>query len=92
MSTEDLIKATIRAAELREQINHHNYRYYVMNSPEIADAEYDMLMRELQNIEAIFPQLVTPDSPTQRVGADRTPAAAIEPGKRLLRQGDRCLA
>ena len=70
MSTEDLIKATIRAAELREQINHHNYRYYVMNSPEIADAEYDMLMRELQNIEAIFPQLVTPDSPTQRVGAE----------------------
>ena len=70
MNAEDLVKATNRAAELREQINHHNYRYYVIDSPEIADAEYDRLMRELQGIESAFPQLVTPDSPTQRVGAE----------------------
>lgn len=58
-----------RILELREQINYHNYRYYVLDNPEISDAEYDRLMRELQELEARFPELVTPDSPTQRVGA-----------------------
>ncbi|MBW1981388.1 MAG: NAD-dependent DNA ligase LigA [Deltaproteobacteria bacterium] len=59
-----------RVAELREQIHYHNYRYYRLNDPEISDAAYDKLFQELQHLEAIYPQLVTPDSPTQRVGAE----------------------
>ena len=59
-----------RAAELRELINHHNYLYYVLDQPEITDAEFDRLLRELQKIEAEHPELVAPDSPTQRVGAE----------------------
>ncbi|HFD79290.1 MAG TPA: NAD-dependent DNA ligase LigA [Gammaproteobacteria bacterium] len=58
-----------RAEKLREQIRYHNYRYYVLDDPEIPDAEYDRLMRELQELERAHPELVTPDSPTQRVGA-----------------------
>jgi DNA ligase (NAD+) len=58
-----------RIESLREQINHHNYRYYVLDEPEISDAEYDRLMRELQELEQRHPQFVTSDSPTQRVGA-----------------------
>jgi len=64
-----------RAAELREQLNYHNYRYYVLDSPEVSDAEYDALMGELRALEARFPDLLTADSPTQRVGAP--PAAAF---------------
>jgi DNA ligase (NAD+) len=63
-------KVRARIGELRTQINHHNYRYYVLDSPEISDAEYDELMRELKRLEAEYPELVTPDSPTQRVGAE----------------------
>ena len=62
-------KAKQRIEKLRTEIDHHNYRYYVLDSPEISDAEYDELMRELQELEAEFPQFLTPDSPTQRVGA-----------------------
>jgi len=62
-------KIARRAAALREQINYHNYRYYVLDNPEIPDAEYDKLFRELQDLERRYPELVTPDSPTQRVGA-----------------------
>jgi DNA ligase (NAD+) len=58
-----------RIEKLRELINHHNYRYYVLDSPEISDAEYDQLMRELIRLEEQYPQFITPDSPTQRVGA-----------------------
>ncbi|UCE89251.1 MAG: NAD-dependent DNA ligase LigA [Pseudomonadota bacterium] len=58
-----------RAAELRKQIEHHNYLYYVLDSPEIPDAEYDRMLRELQHLEDEFPALVIPESPTQRVGA-----------------------
>jgi len=58
-----------RAEKLREEINRHNYLYYVLDQPEISDAEYDRLMRELQEIEERYPSLVTPDSPTRRVGA-----------------------
>lgn len=57
-----------RARMLREQINYHNYRYYVLDNPEIPDAEYDRLYRELEALEAAHPELVTPDSPTRRVG------------------------
>jgi len=62
-------EVTERIARLRAEINHHNYRYYVLDSPEVSDAEYDDLMRELKRLEEEHPQLVTPDSPTQRVGA-----------------------
>ncbi|MGB5104554.1 MAG: NAD-dependent DNA ligase LigA [Steroidobacteraceae bacterium] len=58
-----------RIRELREQIEHHNYRYYVLDDPEISDARYDALLRELETLEAAHPDLVTADSPTQRVGA-----------------------
>jgi DNA ligase (NAD+) len=60
--------AAQRAAELRRQIDHHNYLYYVEAKPEISDREYDKLYRELQDIETAHPELITPDSPTQRVG------------------------
>jgi DNA ligase (NAD+) len=55
--------------KLRELLNYHNHRYYVLDSPEISDAEYDKLMRELKQIEDAHPELITPDSPTQRIGA-----------------------
>jgi DNA ligase (NAD+) len=54
--------------KLREEIRYHEHRYYVLDDPEISDAEYDKLMRRLQDLEAQHPELVTPDSPTQRVG------------------------
>jgi len=65
-----------RAAELREALEHHNHQYYVLDDPEISDAEYDLLFRELQQLEAEHPDLVIAESPTQRVGA--TPLAAFE--------------
>jgi DNA ligase (NAD+) len=58
-----------RAEELRRLLNYHNYRYYVLDDPEISDGEYDRLMEELRGIEADHPELQSPDSPTQRVGA-----------------------
>lgn len=58
-----------RVQKLREEINQHNYRYYVLDEPTVSDAEYDALMRELRGLEAEHPDLITPDSPTQRVGA-----------------------
>jgi DNA ligase (NAD+) len=61
--------AVQRAAELRRALHHHNHRYYVLDDPEITDAEYDRLFRELQALETAHPQLCTPDSPTRRVGA-----------------------
>ncbi|HZI11554.1 MAG TPA: NAD-dependent DNA ligase LigA [Myxococcus sp.] len=63
-------KAEARARELRRELAHHNYRYYVLDSPEISDAQYDKLMRELQALEEAHPSLQTPDSPTQRVGGE----------------------
>src|SRR5205085_12234815 len=58
-----------RADELRKQLREANYRYYVLDTPTISDAEYDRLFRELSELEAANPELRTPDSPTQRVGA-----------------------
>ena len=55
--------------DLRQKIHYHNYRYYVLNEPEISDAEYDRLFHELEELEREHPDLVTPDSPTQRIGA-----------------------
>ena len=58
-----------KAKALRKLLNHHNYRYYVLDDPETSDSKYDQLLRELQEIEANHPELITLDSPTQRVGA-----------------------
>jgi DNA ligase (NAD+) len=63
-------RAHHRAAGLRKKIAYHDYRYYVLDDPEISDSEYDALKDELRQIEANYPELVTPDSPTQRVGAE----------------------
>jgi len=65
----ELAEVKERIEKLRAEIDHHNYRYYVLDSPEISDAEYDELMRALKQLEEEYPQFLTPDSPTQRVGA-----------------------
>lgn len=62
-----------RIEELRRQLNYHNHKYYVEDHPEIEDYEYDRMLRDLETLEAEHPELVTPDSPTQRVAARRTP-------------------
>jgi DNA ligase (NAD+) len=59
-----------RAAELRRTLDRHNHRYYVLDDPEVSDSEYDALLNELRDLEAEHPELRTPDSPTQRVGAE----------------------
>ena len=64
-----------QAESLRKAIDHHNYQYYVLDQPEIPDAEYDRLFRQLQQIENEYPELISDDSPTQRVGAQ--PLAAF---------------
>ncbi len=61
-------EAKRRIEELRKEINYHNYRYYALNDPVISDAEYDRLFRELLELEERFPEFITPESPTQRVG------------------------
>jgi DNA ligase (NAD+) len=65
-----------RAAELRQALHRHNHLYYVLDEPEISDAEYDRLMQELTSLEMAYPEIVEPDSPTQRVGAP--PLASFE--------------
>src|SRR5262249_22585057 len=66
MPTTDKIRK--KAEELRKTLQHHERQYYVLDKPEISDAEYDALMRELDVLEKEHPELLTPDSPTQRVG------------------------
>jgi len=73
MSEQEQARQSIE--KLRTEINRHNYRYYVLDSPEVSDAEYDALMQELRELEETYPQLRTADSPTQRVGA--APVAAF---------------
>ncbi|HDI51347.1 MAG TPA: NAD-dependent DNA ligase LigA [Bacteroidetes bacterium] len=75
MNREQAIK---RIEQLRQELNYHNYRYYVLDNPVISDAEYDRLFRELEELEKQFPDLVTPDSPTQRVGAPRPEGLGFE--------------
>jgi DNA ligase (NAD+) len=70
-------EAARRIARLRELLEHHNYRYYVLDAPEVPDAEYDRLFQELQALEAQHPEAASTDSPTQRVGA--APQAAFAP-------------
>jgi len=75
--------------QLKAEINRHNYRYYVLDSPEISDAEYDGLMRELKRLEEEHPELLTPDSPTRRVGAAPVEAfGVVEHPRPLLSLGN----
>jgi DNA ligase (NAD+) len=69
MGGEEQAAITSRIEDLRRLIHYHNYRYYVLDEPEISDAEYDRLFQELEELERAYPEYVTPDSPTQRVGA-----------------------
>jgi len=79
----DSAAAATRAALLREEIRRHAHRYYALDAPEIADAAYDALVRELEAIEAAWPELITRDSPTQRVGAP--PSAQFAPVRHARR-------
>src|SRR6059058_5248634 len=65
-------EAKRRVEELRDLVNYHDYRYHVLDDPEVSDAEYDALMRELRALEEAFPEFITPDSPTQRVSGAPT--------------------
>ena len=73
---------TARVEELREQLHRHNYLYYTENRPEVSDAEYDRLWRELVALEEAHPELITPDSPTQRPGG--RPAELFAPVEHLV--------
>ncbi len=85
----DLAQIKEKIDQLRTTINHHNYRYYVLDSPEISDAEYDLLMQELKQLEEEYPQFLTPDSPTQRVGAAPVEAfGVVEHPRPLLSLGN----
>lgn len=74
-----------RIEQLRKEINYHNWRYYVLNDPVISDYEYDQLMKELISLEKAHPELITPDSPTQRIGEELTEGfATVEHGVEML--------
>src|SRR6267142_2858139 len=66
----DIDRVAARIADLRQKLEYHNYLYYVKDSPEISDAEYDRMFRELLELEQMHPELASPDSPTQRVGGE----------------------
>jgi DNA ligase (NAD+) len=85
VSGEPDLHPAARAATLREQIEHHNDRYYLLDEPEISDAEFDVLLRELQAIEAAHPELVTPDSPTQHAGVATGVGATFAPVRHVVR-------
>src|SRR5204863_9060260 len=76
------VKPAARAAELRRILERANHAYYILDKPEISDAEYDRLFRELQDLEAKNPGLQTPDSPTLRVGGD--PASGFRKHRHLV--------
>jgi len=75
------VSAAARAKELREQLSYHGHRYYVLDDPEIGDDAYDALLDELRTIERDHPELVTPDSPTQRVGGE--PVSSLQKVRHL---------
>jgi len=80
---EELARARRRVDELRARLEHASYRYYVLDAPEISDGEYDVLLRELADLERRHPALLTPDSPTQRVGG--APSALFAPARHSAR-------
>jgi len=83
------LSVTREIAKLRAEIERHNYLYYVVNQPELTDAEYDALYRKLEEVEAEHPELITPDSPTQRVGSEPSQSfASIEHSIAMLSFGN----
>src|SRR5260370_15781287 len=84
MPKDDLKRARAEIDKLSEQINHHNHLYYVLDNPELTDAEYDALMRRLEALETEHPELLTPDSPTQRVGASPSEKFAVVVHRRMM--------
>ena len=78
-----------RAEELRRELNYHNHRYYTLDDPVISDGQYDLLLRELREIETEHPELLTADSPTQRVGGEPSSAfAEVEHSRPMLSLGN----
>jgi DNA ligase (NAD+) len=92
MVTTPKSQAKKRAAELRDAIDYHSYRYHVLDDPEVADAEYDVLVGELIELEEAYPELVTPDSPTQRVGAPPSEAFAPVQHRMQMMSLDNCFS
>jgi DNA ligase (NAD+) len=84
MGNRNLQELEADAESLREQISHHNYRYYILDDPEITDAEYDRLMRRLEELEQAHPEVRTPDSPTQRVGAAPSQEFGVVRHRRMM--------
>ena len=85
----DRTAAERRAGELRQELNFHNHRYYQLDDPVISDGQYDALLQELRGIEAEHPELLTADSPTQRVGGDPSPAfTEVEHARPMLSLGN----
>jgi DNA ligase (NAD+) len=85
LAAEPTVQARERHAELAQELGEHQYRYYVLQAPSVDDARYDGLMRELEAIEAEFPALITPDSPSQRVGGTySTEFTAVTHAERML--------
>ena len=74
---QELQRAKLRVEELRAQLSYHDYRYHVIDQPEISDGEYDELMQELRSLEEAHPQLIMPESLTQRVGGAPVEAFGI---------------
>ena len=71
--------------ELRDELRHHEHQYYVLDNPQISDSEYDALMRKLQALEEQHPDLITPDSPTQRVGGKPREGFTFDLGQVVLK-------
>src|SRR5690348_4634856 len=84
MTSKDVHRARAEIEKLREQINRHNHLYYVLDNPEVTDAEYDALMRRLETLETEHPELLSPDSPTQRVGAKPSEKFAVVVHRRMM--------
>src|SRR5437879_6058347 len=90
MAEEHIPQSAIeRAEQLRTELNRHNYLYYILDQPEVSDAAYDKLFHELRKLEEQYPELLTPESPTQRVGAEAiTTFAPINHGVPMLSLGN----
>ena len=82
----DKKKAAAIIDSLRQEINRNNYYYYIKDDPQISDADYDLLLRKLEKLEEKFPELITFDSPTQRIGAP------LEGGFKTIEHGEKMLS
>ena len=95
MSTDQIpnkTQARKRLKDLREQLDYHSYRYHVLDDPEVADVEYDALMNELLVLEEAYPDLITPESPTQRIGAPPSDQFAPVEHRSMMMSLDNCFS